>query len=170
MQSNRGVPLYEYILSSLSSQTGGSLLAGHMRWQHRPSLLCSSRHRFNKEKFVQHLFICKSRVWHSNAGSSRLRWVGTQVSWRLLTTPSTPLALSPLSHRHPLMLSTGAQRFLPRTSKRRQQSERLECRGALILSSIVSCIQKETYYSFYSFLVHLDFVLISQNRVQLEDV
>lgn len=98
VQSGRGVRPHEYIPSSLSSQTGGSLLAGHMRWQHRPSLLCSSRHRLNKEEFVQHLFICKSRVWHSNAGSSsRLRWVDTRASWRLLPPPPPRLSLSPLS-------------------------------------------------------------------------
>lgn len=128
VQSSRGVRPHEYIPSSLSSQTGGSLLAGHMRWQHQPSLLFSSRHRLNKVEFVQHLFICKSRVWHSNAGSgSRLRWVDTQATWRLAP-PHPLLSLSSLSHHHPLMLSTGARCCLPHTSKRRQQSETLECR------------------------------------------
>lgn len=110
-----------------------------MLWQHQPSLLCSSRHRFNKEKCVLHLFIWKSRVWHNNAGSnsSRARWKDTQVSWRWLTNLHHPL-VPPLYHHHPLMPPTGAQLSLPRTSKTQRQSERLKCRVSH--SFISNCI------------------------------
>lgn len=131
----RGSVYMNTFFSSLSSQTGGSLLAGHMRWRHQPSLLCSGWHRFNKEEFVQHLFICKSRVWHGSAGSSRPRWVDSQGSWRLLTIirPAAAASLSTVphpSHHHPLLSSVQVCTvFPPRTSKRRRQRGRLQCRG-----------------------------------------
>lgn len=133
---------------------GGSLLAGHTRWQHQPSLLCSSRHRFNKEKFVQHLFIWKSRVWHSNAGSSRLRWMDTQVSWRTLTTLQVPQNPPPRTHSPlspPPSASYAPHRCtafsLPCTSKRRRQSERLKCRVAH--SFIFNCILYSKEYAVF---------------------
>lgn len=75
-KQQRDQTAWMHSLSSLSTQTQGSLLAGYKPWQLQPSLLCSGPHRFNKEKFVSRFVIWMSRVWHGDAGrgSSRLRW------------------------------------------------------------------------------------------------
>ena len=73
-------------------KTGGSLLAGQIGCHHRLVLLCSSWHRFNKEKFVQNLFISKSRVWQQQA---KVGGSATHTHTHTHNAPNHP-------HAHPL--------------------------------------------------------------------
>lgn len=131
--------------------TGGSLLAGQIGWQRRPTLLCSGRHRFNKEKFVQNLFIWKSRVWQQDGWRRNTRTHALHPP----TTPATLMPIlslppSPSRAQHWCIVRSFVFFFLPLTSKRR-------CKGHQFHLQF----SKERYSVFFCtrdfFIMHLDF-------------